>query len=48
MPTVKNRLSMYEMCIGIEFYTFIQEVCIELIKSDSKDMHSDAKYFYFK
>ncbi len=27
---------------------FIQQGCIKLLKSDSKDIYNDTKYFYFK
>ncbi len=29
-------------------YTFIQQGCIKLIKSDSKNIYNGTKYFYFK
>ncbi len=29
-------------------YMFIQQGCIEFIKSDSKDIYKVTKYFYFK
>ncbi len=34
--------------LGQIFNTVIQQRCIELIKSDSKDIYDVAKDFYFK
>ncbi len=39
---------MILLLIFKEMYTFIQHVCIKLIKSDNEDIYNVANDFYFK